>query len=52
VIAAPPPTAVGKKLEERETSLSQAAQRTLAQMLDRYASSLTARQNATLFALR
>ena len=52
VIAAPPPTAVGKKLEERETSLSQAAQRTLAQMLDRYASSVTARQNATLFALR
>ena len=52
VIAAPPPTAVGKKVEERETSLSQAAQRTLAQMLDRYAASVTARQNATLFALR
>ena len=52
VIAAPPPTAVGKKLEERETSLSLAAQGTLAQMLDRYASSVTARQNATLFALR
>jgi hypothetical protein len=52
VIAAPPPTAVGKKVEERETSLSPAAQRTLAQMLDRYASSVTARQNATLFALR
>jgi hypothetical protein len=52
VIAAPPPTVVGKKLEERETSLSQAAQRTLSQMLDRYAASVTARQNATLFALR
>jgi hypothetical protein len=52
VIAAPPPTAVGKKLEERETSLSPAARRTLSQMLDHYASSVTARQNATLFALR
>ena len=51
VIAAPPPTAVDKKLEERETSLSPAAQRTLSQMLDRYAASVTPRQNATLFAL-
>jgi len=52
VISATPPTAEAKKSEERETALSDAAKRTLAQMLDRYAANVTQRGNATLFALR
>jgi len=52
VIAAPPPTTDTKKIEERDTTLSDSAKRTLAQMLDRYAASVTQRGNATLFALR
>ncbi len=51
VIAVAPPTEVVKKLEERETALSDGAKRTLAQMLDRYAGSVTQRGSATLFAL-
>ncbi len=52
VIFAPPPTQVAKKIEERETALSPAAQRALAQTLDRYAASVMQRSGATLFALR
>jgi hypothetical protein len=52
VISAPPPTAVSKKIEERDTELTPSAKRTLSQMLDRYAASVTARGNAALFALR
>ena len=52
VIAAPPPTTDAKKVEERDTTLSDSAKRTLAQMLDRYAAGVTQRGNATLFALR
>jgi hypothetical protein len=46
------PTAVEEKREERQTTLSPAAQRMLAQTLDRYAATMTSRGNATLFALR
>ena len=49
---APPPTKDEKKIEERETDLSPAAQRALAQMLDRFAGSVTARGNCTLFTLK
>lgn len=52
VVSMPPPTAVVRKVEERETALSTIAQRTLAQTLDRYAASVTARGNSTLFTLR
>jgi hypothetical protein len=52
VMEATPTTVVAKKLEERETTLSEPAKRMLAQMLDRYAASVTQRGNATLFALR
>jgi hypothetical protein len=52
VIASPATTEVATKLEERETALSTRAQRTLSQMLDRYAGSVMQRGNATLFALR
>lgn len=52
VIAAPVPTFDAKKAEERETALSARAKRTLAQMLDRDASSVVQRGNATLFTLR
>lgn len=52
VVAAPPPTEVAKKIEERETALSASAQRTLAQTLDHYAVNVTQQGNATLFALR
>ena len=52
VIAAPAPTAVASKVEERETALSSSAQRTLSLTLDRYAGTVTQRGNATLFALR
>lgn len=40
------------KLAERQTTLSPGAQKMLAQTLDRYASNMTARDNATLFTLR
>ena len=52
IVAAPPATADAKKLEERDTALSDAAKRTLAQMLDGHAANVTQRGNATLFALR
>jgi len=52
VMAAPPPTKVQKKIEERETALSAGAQRMLAMTLDRYAANVTSRNGATLFALR
>ena len=47
-----PPTLVPRKQQERQTTLSPAAQRMLAMMLDRYAANVTSRGNATLFALR
>ncbi|HEV7766469.1 MAG TPA: hypothetical protein VGQ76_15815 [Thermoanaerobaculia bacterium] len=40
------------KLAERQTTLSAGAQKMLSQTLDRYASNMTARDNATLFTLR
>jgi len=52
VISAPPPTAEGKKAEERRTELTPEAQRALAQMLDRYAGSINSRGSAALFTLR
>jgi hypothetical protein len=52
VVAPPAPTADEKKMEERETTLSPAAQRALALMLDRFAASVVARERATLFTLR
>jgi len=48
----PPTTGEAKKIEERQTELSPAAQRTLAQLLDHFAASVAARERATLFALR
>jgi hypothetical protein len=47
-----PPTQVAQKIEERQTRLTPAAQRMLSQFLDRYAASVTARGNATLFSLK
>lgn len=52
LITAAPPTASPRKKEERQTTLSPAAQRMLAQTLDRYASNVTTRGNAVLFTLR
>lgn len=52
VVTVPPSTTVAKKIEERETTLTPAAQRGLAQMLDRYAANVTQRGSAALFALR
>jgi hypothetical protein len=53
-VVTPPaaPNVDPKKLEERETVLSSAAQRALALMLDRFAASVTARGNSTLFTLK
>ena len=48
----PPPTNVAKKVEERETALSPAAQRIMSQTLDRYAASVVSRGAATVFTLR
>lgn len=45
-------TTVEQKREERQTTLTPAAQRMLAQTLDRYAATMTARANTTLFTLR
>lgn len=45
-------TAVARKLEERQTTLSPAARRSVADLLDRYAASVTSRGDVTLFALR
>jgi len=52
VFTAPPPTSDAKKQEERQTQLTPAAQRTLSQLLDRYAADVTAHGGVTLFALR
>ena len=53
IVAAAVPTAKdAEKRDERQTTLSPAAQRMLAVMLDRYAASVTSRGNATLFTLR
>ncbi|HEX3111400.1 MAG TPA: hypothetical protein VHU41_20015 [Thermoanaerobaculia bacterium] len=52
VFTAAPPTADPKKQEERQTQLTPAAQKTLAQLLDRYAADVTAHGDVTLFALR
>lgn len=52
VFTTPPPTADVKKQEERQTQLTPAAQRTLAQLLDRYAADVTSHGDVTLFTLR
>jgi len=52
VAPAPIATAVAQKLAERETSLSPAAQRMLAQTLDRYAYNVAPGAGATVFTLR
>jgi len=52
VAPAPAATAVAQKLAERETALSPAAQRMLAQTLDRYASNVAPGAGATVFTLR
>jgi hypothetical protein len=52
LIATVVPTKVTEKIEERQTTLSPAAQRILAVTLDRYAANVTARSDATLFTLR
>ena len=52
VIAATVPTSNEQKQEERQTTLSPAAQRNLVSMLDRFAGSVTSRGDVTLFALR
>jgi hypothetical protein len=52
VVAESTPTAVAQKREERQTLLTPAAQRSLAQLLDRYAANVTAKGNVALFALR
>jgi len=52
VVSLPIPTTVEKKVEERETALSPAAQRMLAQTLDRYAAGVVSRGGATVFTLR
>lgn len=48
----PVPTNVDRKVEERQTTLSPAAQRMLATMLDRYAATVTTRDDAAVFTLR
>ena len=52
IFTARPPTADEKKLEERQTPLSPAVQRGVAEMLNRYAASVTRQGEATLFALK
>jgi len=52
VAPAPAATAVVQKLAERETALSPAAQRMLAQTLDRFASNVAPGAGATVFTLR
>jgi hypothetical protein len=48
----PPPTEDERKREERQTTLSPAAQRMLARTLDRYTGTVTSHGNVTVFALR
>jgi hypothetical protein len=52
VAPAPGTSAVAQKVAERETALSPAAQRMLAQTLDRYASNVAPGAGATVFTLR
>jgi hypothetical protein len=52
VIAAPLPTKSARKVEERQMTLSPAAQRMLALTLNAYAANVTSRGDATLFTLR
>jgi hypothetical protein len=52
VTPAPASTAIAQKLAERETTLSSAAQRMLAQTLDRYASHVASGAGATVFTLK
>src|SRR6185295_8854846 len=52
VAPSPAATAVAQKLAERETALSPAAQRMLAQTLDHYASNVAPGAGATVFTLR
>lgn len=48
----PLPTEVASKAAERETLLSPGARKSVAELLDRYASSVTSRGDVTLFTLR
>lgn len=52
IVALPVATENAQKRDERQTTLSPAAQRMLAQTLDRYAASVTSRGEVTLFTLR
>lgn len=52
VLSTAPPTRVAKKIEERAARLDPAAQRMLAQTLDRYAASVVSRGSDSLFTLR
>ena len=52
VFTTPPPTTDAKKQEERQTRLTPAAQKTLAELLDRYTSDVTSRGDVTLFTLK
>lgn len=52
VIAVPVTTNAAQKREERQTTLSPAAQKMLAQMLDRYAGNITSRGSTIVFTLR
>jgi hypothetical protein len=52
VAPAPATTSVAQKVAERETALSSAAQRMLAQTLDRYASNVAPGAGATVFTLK
>jgi hypothetical protein len=52
ILSASLPTHVDEKLDERRTTLSPTAQKSLAQTLDRYAGTVTSHGPVTLFALR
>ena len=52
VLQLPVPTNVEQKVEERQATLTPPAQRMLAQTLDRYAASVTSREDAAVFTLR
>ncbi|HEY2093582.1 MAG TPA: hypothetical protein VGJ81_17040 [Thermoanaerobaculia bacterium] len=51
-VFAPPSMADPKKMEERETRLTPSTQRSLSQLLDKYAVDVTSRAGATLFTLQ
>jgi hypothetical protein len=52
VIAVPMTTSDVQKREERQTTLSPAAQKMLSQTLDRYAANITSRGSAIVFTLK